>query len=132
MDLERIRNQLIPVMEKMARRRISVNWGMQLGTCVDWTAVLGAGYSADGSNWTDFTPSYQTDPSQGCLPTPVLKFDFGTSGTAKSYYRLVVNQDFTEGPVLGYYKSGSQHRLLHVYLHGYSGCGGPVEFEIVE
>jgi len=101
------------------------NWGMQLGTCVDWTSVVGAAYSGDGSNWTVFTPSYQVDPSQGCLSTPVLKFDFGTSGTAKSYYRLVVTQDYGEGFVLGYYKSGSKTSCCTFNFIGI-GCG-PVE-----
>jgi hypothetical protein len=101
------------------------NWGMQLGTCVDWTSVLGAAYSADGTNWTVFTPSYQVNPSQGCLSTPVLKFDFGTSGNAKSYYRLTVNQDYEEGYVLGYYKSGSKTSCCTVNFIG-MGCG-PVE-----
>ena len=31
------------------------NWGMPLGFCVSWESVVGAGYSADGSNWTNFT-----------------------------------------------------------------------------
>ncbi len=101
------------------------NWGMQLGTCVDWTSVLGAGYSADGANWTVFTPSYLVNPSQGCLTTPVLKFDFGTSGSAKSYYRLIVNQDYEEGYVLGYYKSGSKTDCCTINFIG-MGCG-PVE-----
>lgn len=101
------------------------NWGMQLGTCVDWTSVLGAAYSGDGSNWTVFTPSYQVNPSQGCLATPVLKFDFGTSGNAKSYYRLIVNQDYEEGYILGYYKSGSKTSCCTFNFIG-MGCG-PVE-----
>lgn len=101
------------------------NWGMQLGTCVDWTSVVGAGYSADGTNWTVFTPSYEVNPSQGCLTTPVLKFDYGTSGTAKTYYRLIVNQDYQEGFVLGYYKSGSKTSCCTFNFMGI-GCG-PVE-----
>lgn len=108
------------------------HWGMELGNCVNWSAVVGAAYSGDGLTWTDFTPSYETDPSQGCMTTPLLKFDFGTSGTARSYYRLVVNQDFTEGPVQGYYKSGANTGCCTFTFMGISGCGGPVEFEIVE
>ena len=108
------------------------HWGMELGSCVSLSSVLAAAYSSDGSTWTEFTPSYQSDPSQGCMTTPVLKFDFGTSGIAKTYYRLVVNQDFTEGPVQGYYKSGVITGCCTFALTGISGCGGPVEIEIVE
>ena len=107
------------------------NWGIQLGNCVDWTSVVGAAYSSDGANWTVFAPSYQVNPGQGCLTTPVLKFDFGTTGIAKSYYRLTVNQEYGEGSVFGYYKSGSNTSCCTFNFIGI-GCGGPVEFEIVE
>jgi hypothetical protein len=108
------------------------HWGMQLGTCVNWSSVVGAAYSSNGSTWIDFTPSYQSDPSQGCMTTPVLKFDFGTAGSAKTYYRLVVNQNFTEGPVQGYYKSGVNTGCCTFTFTGISGCGGPIEIEVVE
>jgi hypothetical protein len=71
------------------------------------SAVVGAAYSADGITWTSFVPVYQTDPSQGCVATPVLKFDYGTVGSAKSYYKLVLNQSFPIGASFGYYKSGA-------------------------
>jgi len=108
------------------------HWGMQLGSCVDWSAVVNAAYSSDGITWNSFTPSYETDPSQGCMTTPVLKFDFGTSDSVKTYYRVVVNQDFTEGVVQGYYKSGANTGCCTFNFTGISGCGGPVEIEVVE
>lgn len=104
------------------------HWGMQLGSCVNWTSVISAAYSSDGLNWTNFTPLYQSDPSQGCMTTPVVKFEFGTSGSARSYYRLVVNQDFTEGMVDGYYNSGKNTGCCTFNFTGISGCGGPAEF----
>ncbi len=108
------------------------HWGMQLGSCVNLTSVASAGYSRDGLTWTNFTPSYKSDPSQGCMTTPVLKFDFGTSGSAKTYYRLIVTEDFSEGPVQGYYKSGINTGCCTFNFTGISGCGGPIEIEIVE
>lgn len=102
------------------------NWGMPLGFCVDWASVVGAAYSADGTNWTGFTPEYAVNPSQGCLTVPVVKFDFGTTGGAKSYYRLVVNQYYDEAEVLGYYKSGSNTSCCTFSFTGI-GCGGPEE-----
>ena len=107
------------------------NWGMQLGTCVDWMSVVSAAYSGDGMRWTSFNPSYTVDPSQTCLNGPTLKFDFGTSSSTKSYYRLVVNQDFEQGFVQGYYKSGSSTGCCTIDFIGISGCGGTVE-EVVE
>jgi hypothetical protein len=82
------------------------HWGMQFGPCNVMNSVVSAAYSADGITWTSFVPVYQTDPSQGCVTTPVLKFDYGTAGSAKSYYKLVLNQDFPVGASFGYYKSG--------------------------
>jgi hypothetical protein len=99
---------------------------MQLGSCVNWTSVISAAYSSNGSTWNSFTPTYQVNPSQGCLTTPVLKFDFGTTGTAKTYYRLVINQDVAQGTVQGYYKSGSNTSCCTFNFTGLA-CGGPVE-----
>lgn len=82
------------------------HWGMQFGSCFAWSYVISAAYSADGSTWTSFTPLYQIDPSQTCMTEPVLKFDYGTTGSAKSYYKLVISQDLPPGWVPGYYKSG--------------------------
>jgi hypothetical protein len=103
------------------------HWGMQLAGCVNWSSVTEAAYSSDGLSWTDFTPVNQTDPSQGCMTSPVIKFDFGTSGSAKSYYRLTVSQDYSEGPAVGYYKSGSRTGCCTFNFTGINDCGGPVE-----
>ncbi len=108
------------------------HWGMQLASCADINSIISAAYSVDGLTWNYFTPSYRSDPSQACLTVPVLKFDFGTSGNAKTYYRLVVNENFTVGTVQGYYKSGSNTGCCTFYFNGIAGCGGPVEIEIVE
>jgi len=105
------------------------NWGMPLGFCVSWESVVGAGYSANGSNWTNFTPTYEVNPSQGCLTVPVIKFDYGTIGSAKSYFRLVVNQDYNQSSTLGYYKSGRNTSCCTFNFTGI-GCGS-VE-EVVE
>ncbi len=108
------------------------HWGMQFGSCVNLASIVSAAYSADGTNWSEFTPAYQSDPSQGCMTLPVLKFNFGTSGATKSFYRLVVNQDYTAGIVQGYYKSGINTGCCTFDLTGISGCGGPIEIEVVE
>lgn len=83
------------------------HWGMQFGACMAISSVVGAAYSGDGSNWTSFSPSYQVDPSQGCMTTPVLKFNYGTTGSVKSYYKLIINTEMPTGTSTAYYKSGS-------------------------
>ncbi len=84
------------------------HWGMQFGGCVSLENIIEAAYSSDAINWTGFDPSYQLDHSQACMTTPVIKFDFGTSGDAKSYYRITFNQDYPVGVASGYYKSGNR------------------------
>lgn len=103
------------------------NWGMQFGTCVNFTDVVAAAYSNDGSTWTGFTPSYGVDPSQSCLTTPVLKFDYGTTGSAKTYYRLTLSHNYAVGISSGYYKSGTHTGCCTFNFAGIS-CddgGGP-------
>ena len=85
------------------------HWGMQFGPCFDWTHVVSAAHGSNGTDWTNFTPIYHVDPSQSCVTTPVLKFERGTSGTAKSWYKLVLNTNYSPtNTAPGYYKSGSR------------------------
>lgn len=84
------------------------HWGMQFGSCFQWSSVVSAAYSSNGTSWHSVSPGLHVDPSQNCLTTPVLKFDYGTSGGNKSYYKLVVNSYYNVGQVPGYYKSGSR------------------------
>jgi hypothetical protein len=100
------------------------NWGMQFGSCFDiiMPFITGAAYSSDGINWTPFTPAYEVDPSQNCITTPVLKFDFGTTGSAKSYYKLILSQEFPVGNIYGYYKSGKVTGCCTFEFSGVS-CG---------
>jgi len=99
------------------------HWGMQFGSCFNWSSVVGASYSPDGTNWTSFTPVYAVDPSQDCLTTPVFKFDYGTTGTAPSYYKLVVNASYQVGTQFGYYKSGQRTGCCTFNFYG-MGCPG--------
>lgn len=97
------------------------HWGMQFGECVNPSTIIAAAYSGDGSNWTSFTPTYEVDPSQGCMSLPVLKFDYGTTGSAKSFYRVTVNADYIPGTTQGYYKSGKTTGCCTFYFTGI-GC----------
>lgn len=99
------------------------HWGMQFGSCFNFSSVVQAAYSANGVNWTSFTPVYQVDPSQNCMTTPVLKFDFGTTGSNPSYYKLVLNQNYEPGSTAGYYKSGSRTGCCTFNFTGVSCIG---------
>lgn len=103
------------------------HWGMQFGSCFNWSSVVGAAYSPNGTSWTSFTPSYSVDPSQDCLTTAVLKFDYGTSGSAPSYYKLIVNASYEIGSQFGYYKSGQRTGCCTFNFYGIGCPGGPGE-----
>ena len=91
------------------------HWGMQFGSCfASGHLLLAPLIAADGINLDKFYSCLSIDPSQSCMTTPVLKFDFGTSGSAKSYYNLVVNQDYTWRLVPGIINPVQQYRLLHI------------------
>jgi hypothetical protein len=96
------------------------HWGMQFGSCFNWNSVVSAAFSGDGITWITFIPSYQIDPSQSCMTTQVLKFDFGTTGNTKSYYKLIVNQNFAVGNITAYYKSG---RNTGCCIFSFNGIG---------
>lgn len=81
------------------------HWGFFPSACFNLSAVVSAAYSTNGTSWTTFTPTIGRDPSS-CVQSDVFKFGAGTSGNAKTYYRLVLNQNFPVGTATGYYKSG--------------------------
>lgn len=99
------------------------HWGMQFSPCNVMSSVIGAAYSADGINWLSFTPAYQVDLSQNCASTTVFKFDYGTIGSNKSYYKLVLSEDYPVASSFGYYKSGNRTGCCTFNLPGI-GCSG--------
>jgi hypothetical protein len=104
------------------------HWGMSFGSCFDYNTVVGASFSSNGLTWVSFNPSYQVDPSQGCYTTPVLKFNYGTSGTNKSYYKLILSDNYSVISRPGYYKSGGNTGCCTFNFVGV-GCVEPVEVE---
>ncbi len=93
------------------------HWGI-LASCIEFDDIVSAGYSNNGTGWHDFEPVYQVDKSQDCLAQPVLKFDFGTGGGDKSYYRLILNEEYPVGSTLGYYKSGRRTNCCFIDFTG--------------
>jgi hypothetical protein len=100
------------------------HWGMQLAACLNLASITDAAYSGDGAVWTSFIPVNQSDASQDCLTTPTLKFDFGTTGSAKSYYRLTLSQQHPVDNAIAYYKSGQS---CCTFAFTGIGCGGVIE-----
>lgn len=101
------------------------HWGMQFGSCFIWDDVVSAAYSFNGTDWTSFTPAYVVDPSQSCVTTPVLKFNAGTNGSDKTYYQLVLSQNYSIDPnAFAYFKSGSR---LPCCTFTFNGVGCPID-----
>ncbi|MBC7744566.1 MAG: hypothetical protein H7096_05640 [Flavobacterium sp.] len=88
------------------------HWGIDIGKCVLLGDIVEASYSANKTNWTVFTPEFKEDKSQDCSSANYIKFDFGTTGTASSYYKLVITKNVTHVDTEAIYKSGTN-----------TGCG---------
>ena len=107
------------------------NWGFAFGACVTASNLVSAGYSKDGITWTNFNPDIAIDPSQSCFNRPVVKFESGTIGSQKSWYRLVINKDLpVNNNASGYYKSGARTGCGTFSFTGI-GCD-PIIIEIIE
>lgn len=108
------------------------HWDFIPGPCLMIGDIVSAGYSANGITYTNFSPSFAVDPSLNtCSPNPysgeVLKFDFGTAGSAPSYYRLTLNQDYAVDPASTLiYKSGANTGCGTSTFEGI-GCSAPLD-----
>lgn len=88
------------------------------------SAIVSAAYSTNGVNWTSVAPTMDRDPSiRTCSPDDVLKFDFGTSGTAITYYQITFNKYFVVNPMaVSYIKTGGGLRGCNMYYYPGIGC----------
>lgn len=87
-------------------------------------AIVSAAYSTDGVNWISVAPTMDRDPSiRTCTTNDVLKFDFGTSGTAPTYYRITFNRYFAVDPMaVSYIKTGGGLKGCNLYMYAGIGC----------
>jgi hypothetical protein len=100
------------------------HWGFPINACIDPGTLASAAYSPNGVNWTTFTPTIQTDASQACMTSPVLKFNYGTIGGNPSYYRLYTTVPYEiDETAQAYYKSGSNTGCCVFSFDG-MWCGG--------
>lgn len=114
-------------------------WAIELNNCNGVTGpapadVVSAAYSSDGRAWTSVALAVQQDVivgRPGIQPGPVLKFDLGTSGAHKSFYRITVSRKFTvNNSATAYYRSGRRTGKGVICFPGMSclkeesrGCG---------
>jgi hypothetical protein len=89
------------------------HWDFVPSDCLDdnWQDVLSASYN-QGAGWVAITPlpTIEPDPSLvkfGCTSGDVFKFDQGTTGSAITQYRIVMNGHWGTGDMTVFFKSGT-------------------------
>jgi hypothetical protein len=100
------------------------HWNITIGNCATFSSIVSGATSTNGTSWTSFTPSFQPDPSikNTCPTGNVIKFNLGTTGSAKSYYKLVTTQNLpVDMQAVAYYKSGTKTGCGTVCFPGF-GC----------
>jgi hypothetical protein len=99
------------------------HWDFVPPVCVQPDDIFYAGFGLDPASLTSVPIEFKVDKSQDCYTGPVLKFNFGTSGTTPSYYKIILNEEFAQGTGLLVYKSGAQTGCGTSEFPGI-GCGG--------
>ncbi|MEY5034447.1 MAG: hypothetical protein RL447_825 [Bacteroidota bacterium] len=102
------------------------HWNIKLGACIVMDDLIGAAMSSDGTNWTAFTPTYAQDPSIlnvcNIATGPVLKFELGTNGTAKSWFKIVISKNVdVDMNGVAFFKSGNRTGCGQICFPGF-GC----------
>jgi hypothetical protein len=97
-------------------------WGITLGSCASMSEVIVGSTSPDGVSWKNFNPEINTISDLNTSTKPVLMFQQGTNKSQKSYYKLVVNRNYSiSNSVSAVYKSDSETGILTI-----SGFGCPI------
>ncbi|MCD6064020.1 MAG: hypothetical protein K0R82_1931 [Flavipsychrobacter sp.] len=109
------------------------HWDIELSNCLEFEEVVSAATSTDGVNWTSFQPTYQPDKTIKSVSSgDVIKFDVGTSGSAITYYKLVIIPDLhVDMQGTSYYKSGQKTGVGMQCFPG-PGCGEMPDDGIIE
>jgi hypothetical protein len=100
------------------------HWSLAISDRITLNDIVEVAYSTDGQTWISLPVSLAIDKSQECYLGTVLKFDYGTSGGAPTWYKLVVNKDFPTGYSTANFKSGSK---TGCYNSDVMGIGTPVD-----
>lgn len=98
------------------------HWSIPFNAATE-AALVSAEYSYNGVNWFSTSPVMDRDPSiRFCTGVDVLKFDVGTAGTAPTYYRVCLNQQFTVNSFsVSYIKTGGGQQGCNAYF--FAGTG---------
>jgi hypothetical protein len=84
------------------------HWSLIPNACLTQANIVSAAYSLDGVSWIDLPAVLAVDPSNPCYTGQVLKFDYGTNGSASTYYKLTVSDNYNTGFIGSTFKSGSK------------------------
>lgn len=105
------------------------HWSMAISNVVSLSQVVSVSYSLDGIAWTELPVSLAVDKSQECYLGTVLKFDYGTTGNAPTWYKLVVNTPFSQSVSTANFKSGRVTGCYNGYVAslGTPSGAGPME-----
>ena len=99
------------------------SWGITLGSCADLGQIISGSTSPDGVTWKNFNPEMKEVSAS--VAKPVIMFEQGTVDKQKSYYKLVVTQNFsTNKSVTAFYKSGEVTGSGVLTISGF-GCPMP-------
>jgi hypothetical protein len=99
------------------------SWGLTLGSCADLGQIISGSTSPDGLTWKNFNPEMKEVSAS--VAKPVIMFEQGTVNKQKSYYKLVVSQNFsTNKTVTAFYKSGAVTGSGVLTIAGF-GCPMP-------
>lgn len=108
------------------------NWGLLPDPCSDTPYpglfffqqdIVSAAYSVDGGiNWVSLgTPTVKSDKSQNCTGEyKFLKFDKGTTGSAETQYKLVLNGQWGVRGNVAFFKAGK--KCWSQWVEGGIGC----------
>lgn len=94
------------------------HWSLVLGSCVTQSDLVSAAYSTDGIHWISISANIAVDPSQTCYTQSVMKFNYGLNDYEPTYFKLIVNKNFSRGFIPAVFKSG---RYTGCYISNVEG-----------
>lgn len=104
------------------------HWSFNPSACVQSSNVVSAAYSTNSTTWYALGTSLGPDPSNNCTSgqTGLFKFNYGTNGSAPTYYRLILNKQVGVGTTTAYYKSGKKTGCGTISFMGILCSGSPM------
>lgn len=111
------------------------HWSFVPGSCLVLEDIVSAAYSFDGSSYTEIQGPFAFNQDPSILNTcnletgDVFKFDIGTDGTNKTYYKLVINKNYAiNNEAVLWYKTGGQNSKCGTDIFDGIGCPPIIEY----